>query len=46
LVRRFWEVWDRGSAIHRIVDGNIVEAWSEWTKLELALQLGAVPKSE
>jgi predicted ester cyclase len=35
-------VWDRGIAIHRIVDGIIVEGWSEWTKLELAVQLGAI----
>ncbi len=35
-------VWDRGIAIHRVRDGRIVEGWSEWTKLELAQQLGVV----
>ena len=40
------QVWDRGIAIFRIADGKIVENWSEWTKLELAQQLGVVPTAE
>ena len=39
------EVWDRGIAIFRIADGKIAEHWAEWTKLELAQQLGIVPLS-
>ncbi len=35
-------VWDRGIAIFQIADGKIVDGWSEWTKLELAQQLGAI----
>jgi len=35
-------VWDRGIAIHRVADGKLVDNWSEWTKLELALQLGTI----
>jgi predicted ester cyclase len=36
-------LWDRGIAIFRVADGKIVEMWSEWTKLELAQQLGLAP---
>ena len=36
------QVWDRGIAIARIADGKIADMWAEWTKLELAQQLGAV----
>ena len=39
------EVWDRGIAIFRIEDDRIAEHWSEWTKLELAQQLGIIPAS-
>lgn len=35
-------VWDRGIAIHQIAEGKIIASWSEWTKLELAQQLGAI----
>ena len=31
-----------GITIHRMADGKLVDNWSEWTKLELALQLGAI----
>jgi predicted ester cyclase len=35
-------VWDRGIAIFQIRDGKINNNWSEWTKLELAQQLGVI----
>lgn len=36
------QVWDRGIAIFQVRDGKIINGWSEWTKLELAQQLGVV----
>jgi predicted ester cyclase len=38
-------VWDHGIAIFRIADGKLVENWSEWTVLELAQQLGVLPRA-
>jgi len=38
-------VWDRGIAIFLVTDGRIADQWSEWTKLELAQQLGAITSS-
>jgi predicted ester cyclase len=35
-------VWDAGIAISQIAAGKIVRNDPEWTKLELALQIGAV----
>ena len=35
-------IWDAGIATWHIADGKIVRNDSEWTKLELALQIGAV----
>jgi predicted ester cyclase len=40
------DVWDRGIAIFQVVDGRIVGNWSEWTQLQLAQQLGAIPTPE
>src|SRR5438105_9961827 len=37
------EVWDRGIQINYIADGKIVDSVAEWTKLELAHQIGALP---
>jgi predicted ester cyclase len=39
------KVWDRGIAVFLIRDGRIADQWSEWTKLELAQQLGAITSS-
>lgn len=39
-------VWDRGIAIFQVMEGRIVAQWSEWTKLELAQQLGVAPRSQ
>jgi predicted ester cyclase len=39
-------VWDRGIGIFRISEGKVVENWVEWTKLELAQQLGAIQSSK
>ncbi len=36
---------DHGICICRIAHGKIVEVWAEWSKLELAQQLGVVPTS-
>jgi predicted ester cyclase len=40
------DVWDRGIAIFQVVDGRIVGNWAEWTHLQLAQQLGAIPTPE
>jgi predicted ester cyclase len=40
------DVWDRGIAIFQVVDGRIVGNWAEWTQLQLAQQLGAIPTPE
>ena len=39
------KIWDEGITIFRIAEGQIVETWTAWTKLELAQQLGVVPSS-
>lgn len=38
-------IWDRGITIFCIANGRITKYWSEWTKLELAQQLGAIATS-
>jgi predicted ester cyclase len=36
-------VWDRGIQINYIAGGKIADNVAEWTKLELAQQIGALP---